>query len=210
MRLFLWGAPCYAVQVFGEDGGAGEAGAEESVANEAEAGAEAEGKGEEGEEGEEDDEEERPQLVKPTAIAVGAGEGQGGEGEGQQQEQPATKDEARGTSRPLPIIGRLNVRPKRNWHVPECIRILALSLTSASKKGASFPRRSVVTKDVSCLADTAFTTSFGLAAEFLGQGFEASMISVSKLCDAVAMLPGCDGEQSDATSAYTQSNWALE
>ena len=31
------------------------------------------------------------------------------------------------------------------------------------------------------------------------------MISASKLCDAVAMLPGCDGEQSGATSAYTQS-----
>ena len=31
------------------------------------------------------------------------------------------------------------------------------------------------------------------------------MISASKLCDAVALLPGCSGEQSDATSAYTQS-----
>ena len=30
------------------------------------------------------------------------------------------------------------------------------------------------------------------------------MISASKLCDATAMLPGCSGEQSDATSAYTQ------
>ena len=31
------------------------------------------------------------------------------------------------------------------------------------------------------------------------------MVSASKLCDAVALLPGCSGEQSDATSAYTQS-----
>ena len=46
---------------------------------------------------------------------------------------------------------------------------------------------------------------FGLAAEFPEQGSGASMISASKLCDAVALLPGCDGEQSDATSAYTQS-----
>ena len=46
---------------------------------------------------------------------------------------------------------------------------------------------------------------FGLAAEFPEQGSGASMISASKLCDAVSMLPGCDGEQSDATSAYTQS-----
>ena len=46
---------------------------------------------------------------------------------------------------------------------------------------------------------------FGLAAEFPEQGSGASMISASKLCDAVAMLPGCSGEQSDATSAYTQS-----
>ena len=44
---------------------------------------------------------------------------------------------------------------------------------------------------------------FGLAAEFPEQGSGASMISASKLCDAVAMLPSCDGEQSDATSAYT-------
>ena len=45
----------------------------------------------------------------------------------------------------------------------------------------------------------------GLAAEFPEQGSGASMISASKLCDAVALLPGCSGEQSDATSAYTQS-----
>ena len=50
-----------------------------------------------------------------------------------------------------------------------------------------------------------FHDEFGLAAEFPEQGSGASMISASKLCDAVAMLPGCDGEQSDATSAYTQS-----
>ena len=31
------------------------------------------------------------------------------------------------------------------------------------------------------------------------------MISASKLCDTVALLPGCSGEQSDVTSAYTQS-----
>ena len=46
---------------------------------------------------------------------------------------------------------------------------------------------------------------FGLAADFPEQGSGASMISASKLCDAVALLPGCSGEQSDATSAYTQS-----
>ena len=31
------------------------------------------------------------------------------------------------------------------------------------------------------------------------------MISASNLCEAVALLPGCSGEQSDATSAYTQA-----
>ena len=46
---------------------------------------------------------------------------------------------------------------------------------------------------------------FGLAAEFPEQGSGASMTSASELCDAVALLPGCSGEQSDATSAYTQS-----
>ena len=46
---------------------------------------------------------------------------------------------------------------------------------------------------------------FGLAAEFPEQGSGVSMISASKLRDAVAMLPGCSGEQSDVTSAYTHS-----
>ena len=45
----------------------------------------------------------------------------------------------------------------------------------------------------------------GLAAEFPEQGSGTSMISAPKLCDAASMLPGCSGEQSDATSAYTQS-----
>ena len=47
---------------------------------------------------------------------------------------------------------------------------------------------------------------FGLAGEFPEQGSWASMICALVLCDAVAVLLGCDGEQSDATSAYTQSN----
>ena len=46
---------------------------------------------------------------------------------------------------------------------------------------------------------------FGLAAEFPDQGSGASFLTASKLCDAVAMLPGNRGEQSDAPSAYTQS-----
>ena len=46
---------------------------------------------------------------------------------------------------------------------------------------------------------------YGLAAEFPEQGSGASFFSVPKLCDATALLPGCSGEQFDATSAYTQS-----
>ena len=46
---------------------------------------------------------------------------------------------------------------------------------------------------------------YGLAAEFPDQGSGASFLSASKLCDAVSLLPGNDGEQSDAPSAYTQS-----
>jgi hypothetical protein len=45
----------------------------------------------------------------------------------------------------------------------------------------------------------------GLAAEFPEQGSGASFLSASKLCDAVSLLPGCQGQQSDAPSAYTQS-----
>ena len=45
----------------------------------------------------------------------------------------------------------------------------------------------------------------GLAAMFAGAASSASHIEASKLLDAVAMLPGCAGEQSDAVSAYTQA-----
>ena len=46
---------------------------------------------------------------------------------------------------------------------------------------------------------------FGLEAQFPEQGSGAIFVPVSKLLDAVALLPGNDGEQSDAPSAYTQS-----
>ena len=45
----------------------------------------------------------------------------------------------------------------------------------------------------------------GLAAMFAEAASSASHIAASKLLDAVAMLPGCAGEQSDAVSAYTQA-----
>ena len=46
---------------------------------------------------------------------------------------------------------------------------------------------------------------YGLAAMFPEQGSGASFATASKLLDAVSLLPGCFGEQSDAPSAYTQS-----
>ena len=46
---------------------------------------------------------------------------------------------------------------------------------------------------------------FSLEAQFPDQGSGASLMSASKLTDAVSLLPGCSGEQSDAPSAYTQS-----
>ena len=49
----------------------------------------------------------------------------------------------------------------------------------------------------------------GLAAGFPEQETGTSMVSASKLCDAVALLPGCDGEQPDATSAHTQSKLGI-
>ena len=45
----------------------------------------------------------------------------------------------------------------------------------------------------------------GVAAVFAELGTLASLMSASKLLDAVAMLPGCVGEQSDAVQAYTQA-----
>ena len=45
----------------------------------------------------------------------------------------------------------------------------------------------------------------GLSAVFSELGTSASLMPTSKLVDAVAMLPGCAGEQSDAIQAYTQA-----
>ena len=45
----------------------------------------------------------------------------------------------------------------------------------------------------------------GVAAVFAQLGTSASLMSASKLLDAVAMPPGCAGEQSDAVQAYTQA-----
>ena len=47
---------------------------------------------------------------------------------------------------------------------------------------------------------------FGLAAAFPEQGSGASSATASKLLDVVSLLPGNYGEQSDAPSAYAQSN----
>ena len=47
----------------------------------------------------------------------------------------------------------------------------------------------------------------GLMAVFAELGSSASLMSASKLLDAVAMLPGCAGEQSDAEQAYTQARF---
>ena len=46
---------------------------------------------------------------------------------------------------------------------------------------------------------------FGLAAMFPEQASGASYATASKLLDAVSLLPGCYGEQSDAPSAYAQA-----
>ena len=45
----------------------------------------------------------------------------------------------------------------------------------------------------------------GVAAVFAELGTSASLMLASKLLDAVAMLPVCSGEQSDAIQAYTQA-----
>ena len=47
---------------------------------------------------------------------------------------------------------------------------------------------------------------YGLAAMFPEQGSGASYAAASKLLDAVACLPGDNGQQSDAPAAYTQSD----
>ena len=47
----------------------------------------------------------------------------------------------------------------------------------------------------------------GLAAVFAELGSSAPLMSASKQLDAIAMLPGCAGEQSDADQAYTQAKF---
>ena len=46
-----------------------------------------------------------------------------------------------------------------------------------------------------------------MAAVFAELGSSASLMSASKLLDAVAMLPGCAGEQSDVEQAYAQAKF---
>ena len=46
---------------------------------------------------------------------------------------------------------------------------------------------------------------FSLEAQFPDQGSGASLMSAAKLADAVALLPSCSGQQSDAVRAYTQA-----
>ena len=45
----------------------------------------------------------------------------------------------------------------------------------------------------------------GLNAVFSEQGTAASHTSAAKVLDAIARLPGCSGEDADATGAYTQA-----
>ena len=48
---------------------------------------------------------------------------------------------------------------------------------------------------------------YGLEAQFPEQGSGASFVPAAKLLDAVALLPGNSGQQSDVPSAYTQSKF---
>ena len=41
---------------------------------------------------------------------------------------------------------------------------------------------------------------------FFEQGSSASQMTVAKIKDPIARLPGCDGQAADAVSAYTQVN----
>ena len=44
----------------------------------------------------------------------------------------------------------------------------------------------------------------GFHAVFSEQGTSASHASAAKFLDAISRFPGCDGENADASSAYTQ------
>lgn len=48
------------------------------------------------------------------------------------------------------------------------------------------------------------TDEYGMFAVFTEQGASASHIQAANILDAVASLPGCDGEDADAVGAYTQ------
>ena len=45
----------------------------------------------------------------------------------------------------------------------------------------------------------------GYLAVFSEQGTSASHLAAAKFVDAISRAPGCDGENSDATGAYTQT-----
>ena len=49
---------------------------------------------------------------------------------------------------------------------------------------------------------------YGMQAFFPDQGSGASFMTASRLLDAIVLLPGCSGQQSDAPQAYPKPNWA--
>ncbi len=49
------------------------------------------------------------------------------------------------------------------------------------------------------------TDEYGAQTFFPDQGSGASFMTASRLPDAIALLPGCSGQQSDAPQAYAQT-----
>ena len=49
----------------------------------------------------------------------------------------------------------------------------------------------------------------GSYAAFTEQGSSASQMTAAKVMDTISRLPGCDGQASDAVSAYTHVKWKM-
>ena len=81
---------------------------------------------------------------------------------------------------------------------------MGASLRCASKKHSELPPSKRKYKGRVVFQGNQVKDAEGVAAVFAELGTSASLMPAAKLLDAIAMLPGCAGEQSDAVQAYTQ------
>ena len=90
-------------------------------------------------------------------------------------------------------------------HKPRDVPLaLAPSWNFATRSTANCQFNKDPTKDVPFSEATKCETKLAFTQFFYEQGTSASHLAAAKFIDAIARFSGCDGENADASSAYTQ------